>query len=418
MLTSTIRKKAVRLDILVVYSAYTTRVSLLDTLYSFRNYTNHRIYYLNIRTRKIPWYVQRMQFDLIIFHNLFFSNKFDRERQLAVFKKTYLLRDAKCRKVITPQDEFINSDIVCDFVRKMGVSTIFSVQPELTWSTIYGSLNNVQIINVLTGYLDRRRIKYCAKFFSMDWRRDTLVSYRCIGKPLPWFGRHGYLKQLIAPVFVQAMRREGLNYDISTEDRDAIAGLAWYEFLGSSKYVLGVEGGTSIYDEKGEIKQATDSFTAMFPEANFEEIEEACFPEIDGHFHGFAISPRHLEACLTGTCQILTEGHYNGILKPNVHYIPLAKDFSNITEVICRMREDKDREKIVNNAYRDVVLSGKYDISIFPQTIIGELSSYEERRLSLDYSLFSSVCYYILFAKDKLDGLLAIGWSYIKWLKK
>ena len=42
----------------------------------------------------------------------------------------------------------------------------------------------------------------------------------------------------------------------------------------------------------------------------------------------FAISPRHLEAVVTKTAQVLVEGSYSGVLEPERHYIPVRRDFS------------------------------------------------------------------------------------------
>jgi hypothetical protein len=410
--------KSKRLNILIVYSAYTTRVSLLDTLYSFRDYTSHRIYYLNIAARGIPRYVCRLNFDLIVFHSLFFSKRFDRDQQSKLFDKAYCLREIPCRKVITPQDEFINNDIVCDFVKKIGADTIFSVQPPSAWKTVYGALDKVKVINVLTGYLDTKRVQYCSRFLADNWRRNIWVGYRCNGKPTAWFGRHGYLKQLIAPVLECAFRDAGLRCDISTDNKDALAGLSWYDFLGNCRYVLGVEGGTSIFDEKGAIKLATDEFTRRYPKASFEEIEAACFPGVDGSFSGFAISPRHLEACMTGTCQILTEGDYNGILLPNTHYIPVAKDFKNVNDVVRLVKSDSDRSKIVINAYRDIVLSEKYDVKQFPATVIGDVSIYPTKQPAVGERLRMFASYWLLFVLDKIDRLIALCWVYMKAVRK
>ena len=35
-----------------------------------------------------------------------------------------------------------------------------------------------------------------------------------------------------------------------------------------------------------------------------------------------ALSPRHLEAALTGTAQLLVEGQYDDVLEPGRHFLP------------------------------------------------------------------------------------------------
>ncbi len=56
------------------------------------------------------------------------------------------------------------------------------------------------------------------------------------------------------------------------------------------------------------------AFTAKHPNASFDEIEKACFPGKDYNISCFALSPRHFEAVMTKTLQILVEGKYGEFL--------------------------------------------------------------------------------------------------------
>jgi hypothetical protein len=88
--------------------------------------------------------------------------------------------------------------------------------------------------------------------------------------------------------------------------------------------------------------------------------------------HYVAISPRHLEACATRTCQVLVEGEYNGVLIAGRHYLELKRDFRNLEELLGTIKEDRLREQIVANAYRDVVESGKYTYRAYVDLILRE----------------------------------------------
>lgn len=92
--------------------------------------------------------------------------------------------------------------------------------------------------------------------------------------------------------------------------------------------------------------------------------EALSFDEIYGRFfagrpiprdHGKCISSRHFDAIGTGTCQILLEGRYNDILTPDVHYIRLASDFSNISEVMETFRDERRRLEITEAARAHVM---------------------------------------------------------------
>ena len=74
----------------------------------------------------------------------------------------------------------------------------------------------------------------------------------------------------------------------------------------------------------------------------------------------FAIGPRHLEAVLTRTAQVLVEGTYNGILQPWRHYLPVRRDFANLPELLEMVRDHALLQNMVDRAYKDVFLSGRY----------------------------------------------------------
>ena len=154
--------------------------------------------------------------------------------------------------------------------------------------------------------------------------------------------------------------------DISTRDEDTLYGDDWYRFLASCKYTIGVEGGASILDRDGSLKEATERYLTEHPGAGFDEIEAACFPGEDGKLSLFAISPRHLEACATRTCQLLVDGDYNGILRPGEHYLPIRSDLGNLDQSLEEVARDRAREQIVERAHRDVIASGLY---IYPKLV-------------------------------------------------
>jgi hypothetical protein len=195
------------------------------------------------------------------------------------------------------------------------------------------------------------------------------VGYRAY-RATPSLGRHGFLKTQIAKVFQEAAPREGLTVDISNRHEDAFVGDGWYRFLLRCKYTIGVEGGSSVLDRDGSITKKTEEYLDQHPGASFEEVEAACFPGLDGQLKLFALSPRHLEACATRTCQVLIEGDYNGILAPWKHYIPLQRDFGNLDEVLRLIKEDTLRADITENAYRDIVASGAYSYRGFANSVV------------------------------------------------
>lgn len=359
---------------LIVYyykNEYPPRASVTEHLYSFQNYSNHNSIYLNIAVRSVPRYLENIQIDLVIFHTLFFSARWDRSHFSEVIKSVTPLKDLGGVKVAIPQDEFLNTDLLVDFINEFNIDWVFSVAPESEWEKIYPSVDRtrVKFVKVLTGYLDEKTLGNISSLAQSVESRPIDVGYRA-WRGAAWLGRHGFLKAQIADVFQERGPAAGLITDVSTRAQDTLLGDAWYEFLLRCKYIIGVEGGASILDYDGSIRETTEAYVKAHPDAGFDEIEANCFPTKDGSLRLFAISPRHLEACATRTCQVLVDGEYNGILLPGKHYIELQRDFSNLDCVLQTLKQDSARDEIVEKAYQDIVASQLYTYRSFVKTII------------------------------------------------
>lgn len=364
------------MNVLVVYyykHEYPVRVATADHLYSFRRYAPHNCFYWNAAFGRVPHYVSTVKFDLIIFHTIFLSERWDRDSFKLLTNKVAVLKANEAVKVALPQDEFINTDILSDFINEFKISHVFSVAPESEWKKIYAGVDHtkVRFTNVLTGYLDDSTVKKIETLASAAKLRTIDIGYRA-WHAAAWLGRHGKLKVEIADVFNEHAPAKGLVTDISTDSKDTFLGDAWYEFLLRCKYMIGVEGGASVLDRDGTIRANTDAYVQANPQASFEEIEARCFPGLDGELKLFAISPRHLECCATRTCQVLIEGEYNGVLQPGRHYIELKRDFSNLDSVLDGIKEDQRRAEITERVYQDVVASGRYNYGSFVETVINQ----------------------------------------------
>jgi hypothetical protein len=361
--------------ILVVHHStqWPLRTTIADHLYCFERHSSHRVLYLNIGVRGLNTVLLRQPFDLIIFHTTFLSQRaWNPETFAETCQRLEPLRRLPVAKAALPQDEFLNTDLLCDFINDFGVQHVFSVMPEREWPNIYHKVDRsrVRIHRVLTGYLEDATLARIEHMRARIQDRPIGIGYRSWHAAY-WLGRHGQLKVRVAEMFQEHAPSKGIACDISTRAGDTFFGDSWYEFLLKSRYTIGVEGGASILDRDGTLKRKTEVFLKEKPRASFEETEAQCFPGLDGSAELFAISPRHLEACATSTCQVLIDGEYNGILKAGDHYIALKRDFSNLDDVLESISSDRMRAGICARAYRDIVVSGKYTYLAFVQQVLG-----------------------------------------------
>jgi len=392
------------LNILIVYYhrySFPMRQSIKDHLYSFNNYFKKAYFFYLNAAFPLPFYIFYINFDLIIFHTTFLSrlkwSPLPYEKHIKKYKK---LTKLKAPKVIIPQDEFIRSDVICNFIKDFDIKVVFTTSDKKEIEKIYPEIDKtkVKFVQVLTGYLDEYTIAKVKKMLRRYNKRPIDIGYRVTKVPFS-LGKHGYEKEKIAHLFQKYGKKFGLKVDISTDEKDIFLGFDWYRFLLKCKYTIGVEGGSSILDFDGSIRKKVQKYLQEHPKANFKEVQKECLADVEGNLNLFAISPRHLEACMTKTCQILVEGNYNGILIPWRHYIPLKRDYSNIKEVIELVKKDLKRNEIVEQAYKDIVESGKYTYKEFVNKVI--FTSLEDT-LRNQKSTLSDIIFYILYILNKV----------------
>ena len=163
------------------------------------------------------------------------------------------------------------------------------------------------------------------------------IAYRARHLP-PYFGRYGALKGEIGDRLQRLNGAFGLEIDASTDPGDVFLGDDWNRFLASSRATVAMEGGSSLHDPFGRIRDAVTAYCAEHPEASFEEVEAACFPGLDGQVYS-AISPRMFEAALVGCVQALLPGEYLGVLTPGEHYQPVGADLAEAEQLAALLHD-------------------------------------------------------------------------------
>jgi hypothetical protein len=147
-------------------------------------------------------------------------------------------------------------------------------------------------------------------------------------------------------------RAEGLRRDIRFTN---LSKTEWAAFLQTCVGVIGAESGTYFLDRNGSAIRNAINYCNDHPFATFEEVIRNCFSDLPPHVNGKAISSRHFEPIGTKTCQILIEGHYNGVLTANKHYVSVKKDLSDIDDAIARFCDVEYRRSITEAAHSHVM---------------------------------------------------------------
>ena len=309
-----------------------------------------------------PALLLRNRFKCIVMHYSLFG---DWPYKLSKRFYRYLSSSSQSYKIAIFQDEYRHCQTRFGFINDYKIDCVYTCIDQAFIPEFYGKYTQAACIKtVLTGYVSQEMVEQAERLTKPDQQRSIDIGYR--GRPLPFYmGKGAQEKTEIADGFLARSGGLDLNLDIKMGEEDRIYGDAWYEFLANCRGVLGVESGTSFCDVKDEVRPAVDVLVAENPAITFDEVYEKVLKKVEGHIPIRTISPRHFEAAALRVCQILYEGEYAGMMKPMEHYIPLKKDFSNFREVMRLFRDQETRQRITENAYRDMITSGQYSYKAF-----------------------------------------------------
>jgi hypothetical protein len=327
---------------------------------------DYEVVYYNVDDGPPPAWMRFLRFHAIVFHTLFLTVRW--HHNFAQRRPRFRwLGDYAGPKIALPQDEYDDAEVLDEWLEELGADTIFTIFDEDTRPRLYPRMHRrAAFRQCLTGYVDERAAK---RFQDVDRiaSREVDLVYRAAHLQY-WFGRQGQQKHRVGAVMREAAERRGLHCDISTRPEDTIVGESWFRFLASGRAALGCESGSSCLDRRSEIKGAVKALLEAEPHLSFEEVAARLPAGWDDH-RFLAISPRHFEAAVTRTAQVLVEGRYSGVLEPERHYIPLRPDFSNADEVVERLRDHPALERMAERAWEDLIASQRYSYGCFAREI-------------------------------------------------
>jgi hypothetical protein len=233
------------------------------------------------------------------------------------------------------------------YFESIGVKHVFSVASEELHNRIYPvEQRNFTVSTLLTGYLPIGFEDWNLKNWN-DRRID--VGYRA--RKLPeWYGKLGEDKFKISDQLNKKKRFSDLVIDASYEENDRKYGVDWIEFLCDSKVAVGTESGCSTLDFDGRFIESWQNSKMVGKFTKNDPVQS----------NYAAISPRVFEYSAARCLLALTPGEYSGILTKGVHYFELLPDLSNFDDLVSLMNDSVARNRMIDSAYNELILSGKY----------------------------------------------------------
>lgn len=334
----------------MIKSPYESLSYVNDWKESFERLKNHNVTSINILNQtKSNTYLKKniTNFDLII---LLHSALGDNIELINPYKSLLLNRKGKLLSFVGNEFNMIREKK--NFLKQIDVDFVCSQLPQKAFEFLYNDLeaklipaphalnHNFYIPSKYEKNLDISFVGGKYPLFIGDQERNLFIDY-CSDK------------------------KSNLNNHISFGRNKNVPRHIWKQILQNTKFTIGAEAGTYYLDKNGELLQKAIQYCNTYPKATLQELENQIFKNHSvSYVNGKAISSRHFEPIGTKTCQILLEGHYNGILNENEHYISVRKDYSNFDEAFERYIDPKEREEITENAYEYVIENHTYDIRI------------------------------------------------------
>lgn len=267
-------------------------------------------------------------------------------------------------KLLFIQDEYDSVECTRRWMDRLEFDLVYTCIPLDEREKVYPSsrFTATEFLPTLTGYVPESADM--DHFIQPLGNRKQVFVYR--GRELPpIYGKLGHEKYIIGVEVRRRAQTMDLQVDIACDENSRIYGDDWYRFLASGRATLGTESGANVFDFDGSLVAEIEYLKKRNPAMTFEEVWERSVKPHDGHVRMNQISPKIFEAIRLRTALVLFEGEYSGVIKPDVHYIPLKKDFSNFEDVVAKVMDDNLIHEMTERAFNDVIASGMYSYRNF-----------------------------------------------------
>jgi hypothetical protein len=340
-----------------------------DFLYSFNRHSRHRFYYMHSWTGNN--FGRLLNFDFNRFDAIVLFWDFLWIGADSPLNPSYVppwiserIASSSALKIQFLQDEYRDVRLANRVMARFGVNVICTCVAPKDHELFYPKklIPSLEAIYpVLTGYVPTYLENvHCPA--STD--RPIDIGYRS-RKLAYYLGTLGQEKSIIAERFQEIADAHGFRADISVRESDRIYGNDWLAFMRSCRFSLGTESGASVVDFDGSIRTNCQEYLRDHPDASFDEVKNLFFGDVDGKVCVQTISPRIFETSAFENTLVLHEGHYEGMLEPDIDYIPVKKDYSNVAEIVAKMRDRAFCIDLARSAKEKLILSKRYNYASF-----------------------------------------------------
>lgn len=279
-------------------------------------------------------------------------------------------------RIALVQDDYWANKILDKWVLDWRIDKVLTPLSEGLDFLYKKSYSSTSFDTVLTGYVNTFQLKVLLND-GLTQIKDRPIDLGQRVRELPaTLGKHAQAKSLQALKFAEICAKSGFIVDVSTKLSDSFTGPDWLKFLAKSKFTVSMKGGASLNDKYGlsQLILMDESQSDSGIAIRYLRILRNWYHNRSDEKYIFkAISPRIFDAAFTKTCQILAPDDYLGVLEPWKHFIPLEPSFSNINQVLEAMQDLEFAQKIADNCYEVLILSGNFTHEELVKTALKDL---------------------------------------------
>jgi hypothetical protein len=361
-------------DNIKILIAYSAESSFVGTTYNFLNSFRAlpcKVYYYNVVYQPFD-FLKLDDFDIVV---LSYCARLIKPGLVSRRFKNRLA-NYKGIKCIILQDEYENTNCLIKELKKLKEGIIFTCVPEESVSDIYKDLSSYKFkfVRVLTGYASNYPIEQEKLPAIRD--RKIVIGYRSRMLSSA-YGRLGELKFKIGEEFKLRCNSKGIPIDIESAEEHRLYGNSWIKWLRNVKATLVTESGSNIFDFTGELHEKCSRLESLSKSELLKLKKDLTQKELEVKMG--QVSPRVFEALENGCALIGYYGDYGGLLIAGEHYIAVSLDNNNIDSILDNLSDDI-LEKVWSNAYKDLILSGKYNYYSFTRLFFSVVSAFMDEK--------------------------------------
>ena len=284
--------------------------------------------------------INPFSYDVIVFGYSVLSNLYGRPKQILKL----ITKFSKATKIGFMQNEFRNLSKYIKTYESLNIDIIVSQFSQELATELYSGRTKAKIISLPHAMTTKH------KETSFNHKKRSVDLGGRLRQYAYYLGN--YERFSVIPKFIKKIKKEkNFIIDFSTEEKDRFTHSDWCNFLSNSRATVSCESGNSFLQWSDTLRNKINELTTQDTKIKFSYIFENILKKSNSYFDGSLVSSRHFEAIANGSCNLLVEGNYQGLIEADKHYIELKSDLSNYNQVLERLNDFKVTEKIAAKAF-------------------------------------------------------------------